>query len=276
MEYQQINNLVGGEGYKRWQTRQYDVIQDQSNGRYNTSTDIKFDTKMLRSKLSNFAEAYVLVTGTIESGTLADNERSHLVFKNCGPFRNCVTKINNTLIEDVESLDVIMPMNNMLEYSQNYAYSSGSDYEFVRDEYSATDDAAGSLSILKHRAVAGSSEVHRTSPGVAANATADPPVAAVTNTELTGVTIKVPLSYLGNFWRSLEIPLINCDVELNLEWSDKCVFGVKTTTANATVHTANVVPAALEASARFKITKTELYVPVVTLSASDNKNLLKI
>ena len=57
MEYQQINNLVGGEGYKRWQTRQYDVIQDQSNGKYNTSKDIKFDTKILRSKLSNFAEA---------------------------------------------------------------------------------------------------------------------------------------------------------------------------------------------------------------------------
>ena len=65
MEYQQINNLVGGDGYKRWQTRQYDIVQFKIllTGNYSTGTSIKFDTKILRSKLANFAEAYVLGTG---------------------------------------------------------------------------------------------------------------------------------------------------------------------------------------------------------------------
>lgn len=72
MEYQQIKNLVVGEDYKRWQTRQYDIVQSNiGEGSYSTGTSIKFDTKMLRSKLANFAEAYILVQGRMHSGTMA-------------------------------------------------------------------------------------------------------------------------------------------------------------------------------------------------------------
>ena len=74
-----------------------------------------------------------------------------------------------------------------------------------------------------------------------------------------GVKIAVPLKYLSNFWRSLEMSLINCKVELSLKWIENCVL---TTSANAN-------------KATFKITDAKLYVPVVTLSTEDNAKLAK-
>ena len=65
----------------------------------------------------------------------------------------------------------------------------------------------------------------------------------------------VPLKYLSNFWRTLEIPLINCEVSLQLKWSKKCILVAGTA--------GNLLP-------EFKITDTKLYVPVVTLSTQDN------
>ena len=75
-----------------------------------------------------------------------------------------------------------------------------------------------------------------------------------------GVEIMVPLKYLSNFWRTLEMPLINCEINLILTWSANCVI-VYIDVANQ--------------NATFKITDTKLYVPVVTLSAQDNAKLLK-
>ena len=72
-----------------------------------------------------------------------------------------------------------------------------------------------------------------------------------------GVKIAVPLKYLSNFWRSLEMLLINCKVELSLSWIENCVLS---TAANAN-------------KATFKITDAKLYVPIVTLSAEDNAKL---
>ena len=83
----------------------------------------------------------------------------------------------------------------------------------------------------------------------------------ITNTEADGtkkgVKIAVPLKYLSNFWRSLEMPLINCKVELSLKWYERCLL----TAAN---------------TATFKITDAKLYVPIVTLSAEDNAKLSKL
>ena len=72
-----------------------------------------------------------------------------------------------------------------------------------------------------------------------------------------GVKIAVPLKYLSNFWRSLEMPLINCKVEISLKWIENCVLTVANT-------------------ATFKITDAKLYVPIVTLSAEDNAKLSKL
>ena len=81
------------------------------------------------------------------------------------------------------------------------------------------------------------------------------------NTKANGtkneVKIAVPLKYLSNFWRSLEMPLINCKVELSLKWYERCLLTAATT-------------------ATFKITDAKLYVPIVTLSAEDNAKLSKL
>ena len=77
------------------------------------------------------------------------------------------------------------------------------------------------------------------------------------NGRKNGVKIAVPLKYLSNFWRSLEMPLINCKVELSLNWIERCLLTVTNT-------------------AIFKITDAKLYVPFITLSAEDNAKLLEL
>ena len=79
---------------------------------------------MLRSNLCYFSDAYIIVTGKIII-TAPDNNKK-LAFKNNAPFNNCITKINNTLIDNTEHLDIVIPMNNLIEYSKNYGKTTGS------------------------------------------------------------------------------------------------------------------------------------------------------
>ena len=94
----------------------------------------------------------------------------------------------------------------------------------------------------------------------------------IANTEADGakkgVKIAVPLKYLSNFWRSLEIPLINCQVELSLKWIENCVLTIATIDADASATGAD--------SATFEITDAKLYDSIVTLSAENNAKLSKI
>ena len=82
-----------------------------------------------------------------------------------------------------------------------------------------------------------------------------------------GLKIAAPVKYLSNFWRSLEMPLINCKVELSLKWIENCVLTTAAIGANTNATGAD--------GATLKITDAKLYVPVVTLSAEDNVKLLK-
>ena len=95
----------------------------------------------------------------------------------------------------------------------------------------------------------------------------------VTHDNLTknDVKVVVPLKHLSNFWRSLNIPLINCEVELILTWSKNCVLADMTTRDAEGDNPAIVAPTGLE----FKITDTKLYVPVVTLSKENDAKLLQ-
>ena len=92
------------------------------------------------------------------------------------------------------------------------------------------------------------------------------------NTETNGtkkrVKIAIPLKYLSNFWRSLEIPLINCKIELSLKWIENCVLTSAAIGANANATDAD--------SATFKITDAKFYAPIVTLSEADNVKLSKL
>ena len=130
------NKFINNNGIEsqKFTTKKRYIINDQNNRQYgegneNDST-IKFETKVSKSNLYDYADAYILVIGNIEN----KNVNSSLAFKNCAPFTKCITHINDEHLETAENLDIIMPMYNLLEYSDNYSDSSGSFYQFRRDE----------------------------------------------------------------------------------------------------------------------------------------------
>ena len=170
------------------------------------------------------------------------SETTQVAFKNWAPFKKYLTEIDGTLVGEANFINITMPMYNMIEYSDNYSDTSGSLWGFKWNEIDnnadvSNDDNAPSF---KYKA----SNISNTE----------------NNGTKNGVKIAVPLKYLSNFWRSLEMPLINCKVELSLKWIENCVL---TTAANAN-------------EATFKITDAKRYVPIVTLSAEDNLKLSKL
>ena len=125
MEYRKITNLLDTtpDEAPRFITKKWIEVHDQSGNtedRYKKSKQIRFKTSMLRSNLCDFSNVYIVAKGTI-TVTNPDNNvyDKELAFKNSVPFVSCISKINNTLIDNAENLDVVMPMYNLLEYSKN-------------------------------------------------------------------------------------------------------------------------------------------------------------
>ena len=106
--------------------------------------NIKFKTSVLRSDLCDYSDAYIVVKETVDRLADASNEddkaEKDVAFKNNAPFRSCISKINSTLIDNAEDLDIVMPMYNLLEYSQNYSMTSGSLWNCYRDQIGDFDD----------------------------------------------------------------------------------------------------------------------------------------
>ena len=94
---------------------------------------------MLRSSLCDYSDAYILVKGNITvnntaaDGAAANNTNKKVIFKNCAPFTNCISKINNTDIDNAKYTDIVMPMYNLIEYSDNYSKTSGSLWQYCKD-----------------------------------------------------------------------------------------------------------------------------------------------
>ena len=140
MEYQKITNLLGTtlDEVPRFITKKWVEVHDQSGSaedRYKPSKQIRFKTSMLRSDLCDFSDAYIVVKGTI---TVTDPHNdaydNKLAFKNNAAFVSCISKINNTLIDNAEDLDIVMPMYKLLEYSKSYSKTTGSLWNYYRDE----------------------------------------------------------------------------------------------------------------------------------------------
>ena len=123
-----------------------------------------------------------------------------MAFKNCAPFTNCISKINNTQVDNAKDIDVVMSMYNLIEYSDNYAKTTGRLWQHFRDE--PNDDIEDSESVKSKIKITGKT---------------------LDDDNEKDVEIMVPLKYLSNFWRTLEMPLINCEVNLILTWSSTCV-----------------------------------------------------
>ena len=156
---------------------------------------------MLRSNLCDYADAYILVTGRIE--IVGGNANSRASFRNCGPFIKCTLRINYEHIEASNFLDIAMPTYNLIEYSDNYQDASATLYQYKRHEPPDNINinfTADNSESFKHKAsILGA------------------PVAVGANAKILNTKIVVPLKYLSNFFRSLEMPLINCKINLELE-----------------------------------------------------------
>ena len=179
---------------------------------------------------------------------------TNIAFKNCVPFTRCVTHINEEHVETTENFDIIMSMYNLIEYSDNYSNSSGSLYQFKRDESPMNDDR-NPLNVTFNNS--SSFKYKANLLGKATDADGN-------DRSLRNTKIVVPLKYLFNFFRSLEMSLVNCEIHLELNWDINCVMYGADANAGGT-----------DRETRFKITSTKLYVLIVTLSTKDNVNLTK-
>ena len=231
METQKIVNLLSDseELNSKFATRKWYIINDQNNGQYGRGNEddstIKFETKVIKPNLCDYTDAYILVTRDIKVEDVA--AVTNVAFKNCAPFTRCVTLINDEHVETAENLDIIMSMYNLLEYSDNYADSSGSLYHFKRDA-SSMNDKNNPLNVALDNSI--SFNYKASLLGKATDADGN-------DRSLKSTKIVVPLKYLSNFFRSLEMPLINCQIHLELIRNNNCViYGADTQAGNDNVN----------------------------------------
>ena len=224
MECQKIANLIDDTSNKpsKFRTRNLVEINDESRGAYNVNSQIKFKTTMLKSSLCDYSDAYILVKETISvnntaaQGAAANNTNRKVIFKNCAPFTNCISEINN-YAKTTRSLwqhckDI--PARNNNEITEFTGGNATDSFNFKAKITGRTEDDGKK-----------------------------------------DVEILVPLKYLRNFWRTLEMPFINCEVNFILTWSSTCVL----------------IAANIDGqNATFAITDTKFHVPVVTLSTQEN------
>ena len=166
--------------------------------------------------------------GTDDAAKQLDERDKGVTFKNCAPFIKCISRINNAEIDNAEDIDTVMPMYNLIEYSDNYWKTTGSLWQYYND---GPNNNLTNYESFKYKV-----KITGKTP-----ADGNP----------KDVETIVPLKYLSNFWRTLEMLLINCEVNLLLTWSKDCVI------TNST------------GEGKFAITETKLYVPVVTLSTQN-------
>ena len=130
MEYRKISNLLEStsDNLSKFRTRNWVEINDESRGAY-TDADIKFKTTILTSNLCDYADAYILVRGTITitgagadaAARQADERNKNVIFKYCAPFTKCISRINNAEIDTAQSINIVKLMYNLIDYSDNYS-----------------------------------------------------------------------------------------------------------------------------------------------------------
>ena len=253
MEYQKIMNLLDNTPNQppRFITKYWVEINDGSYGVYITGSQIKFKTSMIRSSLCDYRDAFVLVKGTItviNTGTAAapNNRNKKVIFKNCAPFTDYIREINNKEIYHAKDIDVVMAIYNLIEYSDNYLKASGNLWQYYTDE-SLINNNAVIIDVPDDSDNASFKYKQKITGQTGNDGTKD-------------VRITVTLKYLSSFSRTLEMPLIKCEINIFLTWSEECII---------------VTGDYGGEKRKFAITDTKLYVPVVTLSAQDNEKLLQ-
>ena len=248
MEYDKINNLLlfednESEKLSKFVTREYVRVNSLSNT-YNENKSIRFKAPMLRSNLCDYSDAFILVKGTItvtasgannNANNIRDKRNRPVILKNNASFVSCIARINGELIEDADDLDIVMSMYNLLEYSKNYRKTIESLYNYYRDELS--DDADGNnfdnIKVVnsdtfkyKNKLIGNTYDVDARIRNPDGAGQIDNPIYNVNKSGTQEVELAIPLKYLGNFWRALIIPLISCEVSLEIKWDKNCVITV--------------------------------------------------
>ena len=153
MEYQKIENLIDDVSNQpcKFRTKNWVEINDESTGTYNVNSQIKFKTTMLKYSLRDYSDAYIFVEGTVKitgdagpepdsnnprtaaqilNARQTDERNKGVAFKNCAPFTNYISEINNSQVDNAKDTDFVMPMYNLIEYSNNYANIFGSLWQY--------------------------------------------------------------------------------------------------------------------------------------------------
>ena len=195
MESQKIINLLNDASDSKFMSRKWNIANNKSKANYDVGNEIIYKAEVLKSHLCYYNDAYILVRGNIT--IIGYNLANEVAFTNCAPFTKYITKIDGTTIDDAGDLDLVMLMYNLIEYSSNYSDTTGILWFYSKDE------AANFMLILRTKMllnlILGNTE------------------AGGDNGIFKSKTITVPLKYLSNFWRSLQMPLIKCKVELKLK-----------------------------------------------------------
>ena len=198
---------------------------------------------------------------------IRDKRNRPLILKNNAPFVSCITRINGESIEDADDLDIVMSMYNLLEYSKNYRKTIGLLYNYYRDELSddADDNNFDNINVVNSNTFKYKNKI----AGNTDNVNAGVQGYDVNKNGTQEVELSIPLKYLVNFWRALNIPLINCEVSSELKWDKNCII---TSLEQRDIGGGNRDNASTGAT--LAINNCELYVPEVTLSKDDDFKLL--
>ena len=174
--------------------------------------------------------------------------------KNNALFRSCVSKINSTLIGNAEHFDIVMPMYNLLEYSQNYSMTSGRLWNYFRDQVYDVDNTASAGKPFNYKIkIVGKAPQRQPRPENEGDANRQPQSLLPP----LNVEVIIQLKYRSNFFRFLNLPLINYGIE---SWAKHSVFSH---------YHKNII------RATFQINNAKLYVPNVNLSINDKKRKYK-
>ena len=200
----------------KFRTKNWVEKNDESRGTYSVNRQINFKTPVVTSSLCNYNDACILVNGKtkVDNTTTAaapTNKNKKLILKNGAPFTNWISKINNTQADNAEYIDIVMPMYNLIEYSDDFFKTSGSLWQYCKDIQAVNDDG----NIVDFN-------------GANATDSFNFKIKMTDQTdddgEIANIEITIPLKYLSNFWITLEMPLFNYEVNLILTLSENCVI----------------------------------------------------
>ena len=205
MEHQKILNLMNDANNSKFLTREWIIVNYNLKANYDGENETTYNTEVLKSNICDYNDAYILIRGDI---TVAAAGATQVVFKSCAPLTKSITKIDGTTIDDAEDLDLVIPRYNLMEYSSKDSETTASLWFYSKGDatnFNADIENTYDFKSFKYKAkLIGNT------------------VAEGTNGILKNAKIAVPLKSLSNFWRSLEMPLINCQVELRLKWTKYC------------------------------------------------------